>query len=77
MILIFTSGQLGLVPETGEMLTGIEEQTRQALVNTENVLKAAGMDRRNIVKSTFLSKTSMRFRIVDALYADFFWKAPA
>lgn len=73
---IFTSGQLGLVPETGEMLTGIEEQTRQALVNTENVLKAAGMDRRNIVKVNIFVEDLDAFPVVDALYADF-WKAPA
>lgn len=71
---IFASGQLGLVPETGEMLKGIEEQTRQALVNTENVLKAAGMDRRNIVKVNIFVEDLDAFPVVDALYADFFGK---
>ena len=40
---VFASGQLGLIPETGEFAgDGIEAQTRQALANVKNVLEAAG-----------------------------------
>lgn len=69
---IFTSGQLGLVPETGEMVAGLAEQTKQALINTENVLKAAGMDRNDIVKVNIYLKNMNEFSIIDATYAEFF-----
>lgn len=69
---IFTSGQLGLVPETGKMLEGIEAQTKQALANTENVLKEAGMGRKNIVKVNIFVENLDDFPVVDAIYKDFF-----
>ncbi|WP_195269565.1 Rid family detoxifying hydrolase [Eubacterium sp. 1001713B170207_170306_E7] len=69
---IFTSGQLGLVPETGEMLEGIEAQTKQALANTENVLKKAEMSRSDIVKVNIFVKNLDDFPVVDAVYAAFF-----
>ena len=69
---IFTSGQLGLVPETGKMLEGIEAQTKQALANTENVLKEAGMSRKNIVKVNIFVENLDDFPVVDAIYKGFF-----
>ena len=39
--LLFTSGQLGLVPETGALPEGIEAQTLQSLKNIEAILSAA------------------------------------
>ncbi|MEG0379224.1 MAG: Rid family detoxifying hydrolase [Eubacterium sp.] len=69
---IFTSGQLGLVPETGEMLEGIEAQTQQALVNTENILIKAGMTRECIVKVNIFVEDLDIFSIVDRVYAEFF-----
>ena len=69
---IFTSGQLGLVPETGTMLEGIEAQTKQALANTENVLKEAGMSRKNIVKVNIFVENLDDFPVVDAIYKGFF-----
>ena len=41
--LVFTSGQLGLIPETGVLPEGIEAQTHQALKNLGAVLEAAGI----------------------------------
>lgn len=69
---IFTSGQLGLVPETGKMLEGIEAQTKQALANTENVLKEAGMSRKNIVKVNIFVENLDDFPVADAIYKGFF-----
>ena len=69
---IFTSGQLGLVPETGKMLEGIEAQTKHALANTENVLKEAGMSRKNIVKVNIFVENLDDFPVVDAIYKGFF-----
>ena len=69
---IFTSGQLGLVPETSKMLEGIEAQTKQALANTENVLKEAGMSRNDIVKVNIFVENLDDFSVVDAIYKGFF-----
>ena len=39
---IYTSGQLGLIPETGELAASVEAQAEQAIKNLEVVLKEAG-----------------------------------
>ena len=46
---LYTSGQLGLVPATGELPQGVEAQARQALDNLGAVLKAGGMDFADVV----------------------------
>ena len=40
---IYTSGQLGLIPETGVLAEGVEAQAEQAIKNLAAVLEAAGM----------------------------------
>ena len=53
--IIFTSGQLGLIPETGKLAEGgVEAQARQALTNIKAVLEAAGLTMDNVVKTTVL-----------------------
>ena len=46
---LYTSGQLGLIPETGELPEGVEAQAKQALENLKAVLEAAGMTMANVV----------------------------
>ena len=54
--LIFTAGQLGLDPKTGELVEGgIEAETRQALTNIQNVLEASGSSLNHVVKTVVLS----------------------
>ena len=50
--MVFTSGQIGLNPETGVLAEGIEAQTIQALNNLKAVLEAANSGMENIVKTT-------------------------
>lgn len=59
--LIFVSGQLAIVPETGEEVTGsIEAQTERCLRNVEAVLKEAGSDLSHVLKFTvFVSDESL------------------
>ena len=59
--LIFVSGQLAIVPETGEEITdSIEAQTEQCLLNVEKVLHAAGSDLQHVLKMTiFVSGESL------------------
>ena len=71
--LIFTSGQLGLVPETGDFAPGgIREQTRQSLENVKAVLEAAGSGMDKVVKTTVLLKDIGDFAAMNEVYARYF-----
>ena len=51
--LIYTSGQLGLIPETGNLVEGgVEAETRRALTNLALVLEAAGSSLEHVLKTT-------------------------
>jgi 2-iminobutanoate/2-iminopropanoate deaminase len=71
--LVFTSGQIPIVPETGKIVEGdIEEQTRQAIENLKQVLEAAGSSLEKVVKTTVFIKNMSDFASVNAIYAEFF-----
>lgn len=70
--MIFTSGQIGLVPETGELKEGIEAQTHQVFQNLSAVLEAAGSDFNHVVKTTVFLDNINDFATVNAIYAEYF-----
>lgn len=71
--LIFTAGQLGLDPETGELVMGgVAEETRQALKNLKYVLEAAGASLESVVKTTVFLRDMNDFIKMNAVYAEFF-----
>lgn len=70
--MIFTSGQIGLVPETGELKEGVEAQTHQAFQNLSAVLEAAGSDFNHVVKTTVFLDNINDFATVNAIYAEYF-----
>lgn len=70
--MLFSSGQLGLVPETGALPEGVQAQTRQSLMNIQAILDAAGFAKSDIVKTTVFIKDMNDFGAVNAIYADFF-----
>ena len=75
---LYTSGQLGLVPGTGELPQGVEEQAKQALDNLKAVLNAAGMDLGDVVKTTVFLADINDFAAINAVYAGYFpGEAPA
>lgn len=75
---VYTSGQLGLDPESGELLEGIEAQTEQALKNLGVVLEAAGLSYGNVVKTTVFLADMNDFAVVNGIYAKYFTgEAPA
>ena len=74
--MVFTSGQLGLIPETGKLPEGVEAQTEQALINLRNVLKASGTDMEHVVKTTVFVQYLADFAKVNAIYAKFFATNP-
>lgn len=72
---LYISGQLGLRPFTGEMAEGIENQTKQSLVNLDAILKAANMEKHHVVKTTIFLKNMSDFATVNQIYADYFNEA--
>ncbi|HOG77803.1 MAG: RidA family protein [Chloroflexi bacterium] len=69
---VFVSGQLGIDPENGNLLEGVEAQARQALRNLSAVLEAAHTDLNAVVKTTVFLKDMADFAVVNAVYAEFF-----
>ena len=71
--LIFTAGQLGIDPTTGELVTGdIEAETRQALMNLRAILEAEGSSMENIIKTTVFLRDMNDFGVMNTVYSTFF-----
>ncbi len=71
--LVFTAGQVGIDPSTGELVEGgIEAQTRQVLGNLNNVLAAADSSLSSVVKTTVFLKDMNDFAKMNAVYAESF-----
>jgi 2-iminobutanoate/2-iminopropanoate deaminase len=71
--LVFTAGQLGMNPQTGELVDGgIQAETRQALNNLKAVLEAAGSDLSLVIKTTVFLKDINEFGLMNEVYGTFF-----
>ena len=70
--MLFTSGQLGLEPETGILPEGIEAQAKQSLQNIRAILEEAGLQKTDVIKTVVYLKNMSDFAAVNAIYADFF-----
>jgi 2-iminobutanoate/2-iminopropanoate deaminase len=68
--LVFTAGQLGGDPRSGQLPEGIEAQTLQALRNIASVLEAAGAGWRDVVKTTVFLADMSDFAAFNAVYAE-------
>jgi 2-iminobutanoate/2-iminopropanoate deaminase len=76
--LLFASGQIPLVPETGAIIEGgIKEQTTQVIKNIEAVLSGAGLNFTNVVKCTCFLKDLNDFSAFNEIYAQYFTGKPA
>ncbi len=75
--LVFTAGQLGFDPATGELVEGgIREQTRQVLKNIAAVLEAAGSSLDRVVKTTVFIEDMGDFGAMNEVYGEFFASEP-
>lgn len=75
--MIFTAGQLGIDPASGELVTGgVEAETRQALTNLSNVLEAGGASLSDVVKTTVFLRDIQDFGRMNGVYAEFFSERP-
>jgi 2-iminobutanoate/2-iminopropanoate deaminase len=71
--LIFTAGQGGLDPITGQVVPGgIKEQTERTIANLKAVLEAGGSSLGQVVKATVFLKDINDFAAMNAVYASFF-----
>jgi 2-iminobutanoate/2-iminopropanoate deaminase len=77
--LLFTSGQIPLNPETGEMVSGdVKEAARQCLENLKAILEEAGTNLDNVVKTVVFLKDMNDFVAVNEVYGSYFTgKMPA
>ena len=69
---VFVSGQIPIVPATGQMPEGIEAQTEQVMRNIGAILEAAGLTYSNVVKTTVLLKSIGDFATMNSIYAKYF-----
>lgn len=69
---LYVSGQLPIDGATSKMADGVEAQTRQSLTNLGHILKEAGYDYGDVVKTTVLLQHISDFSIMNAVYAEFF-----
>ncbi len=69
---VYLSGQIGLVPATGEMVSDhFEDQVKQSLSNMKAVIEAAGGTLEHIVKLTLFLTDLSKFSIANGLMAEF------
>ena len=73
--LIFTSGQLPIVPDSGEFIKGdIEKQTIQVLENIKAILERAGSSLDNVIKATIFIRDISQWKTVNKVYARYLKK---
>ena len=76
--MVFTSGQIPLIPESGEMVVGgIEAQAEQVMKNLGEVLKAAGTSFEKAIKTTCFLADMADFAAFNGVYAKYFTEKPA
>jgi 2-iminobutanoate/2-iminopropanoate deaminase len=74
---VFCSGQVGLDPATGELVSGgVENEADRALRNLAAVLDAAGLSMADVVKTTLFLADIGDFTAVNAVYARHFPDPP-
>ena len=70
--IVFVGGQIYLTPE-GNLLEGnLEDQVRQIMSNLENVLKEAGCDFKNVVKTTIYVTDMGNYGKINEIYGSYF-----
>ena len=75
--LVFISGQVPIVPETGKLIEGgIREQSKQVMKNIGAILEAAGLKYENVVKCTCLLADMADFKDMNEVYGSYFTAEP-
>ncbi len=74
---VYTSGQIPVVPETGEIPLGIAAQAEQSCKNVGAILEAAGVDFSKVFKTTCFLADMNDFAAFNEIYAKYFISKPA
>ncbi|WP_276133290.1 RidA family protein [Polluticoccus soli] len=75
--MLFISGQIALDAATGELVQGdIKAETQKVMENLQAILKAAGMDFSNVLKSTIFLMDMGQFAQVNEVYGGYFKEDP-
>lgn len=74
--LVFTSGQLPLNPQTGELADEIRQATSQSLDNVKNILESAGASLDKVVKVVIFLRDMNDFAAMNEVYATYFPSNP-
>lgn len=76
--MVYTSGQIALSPETADLVgDNVTEQTEQVMKNLSAVLKEAGSDMKNIIKTTCFLSDIADFAAFNEVYGKYITEAPA
>ncbi|MDD3280712.1 MAG: RidA family protein [Bacteroidales bacterium] len=70
--MLFISGQIPIVPETGLMPEGIEAQTEQVMKNIGAILQQAGYSYKDVIKSTCLLSDMANFKAMNEVYGKYY-----
>lgn len=70
--MFFTSGQIPIDPETGNIPEGVEAQAEQALTNVKNLIESAGGSMDKVVKTSVFIKNMDDFAKINEIYAKYF-----
>ena len=70
--MVYTSGVIPVIPETGAIPEGAAAQAKQALQNLSNLLEAAGSSLSKVVKTTVFIKEMDDFGAINEVYQTFF-----
>ena len=74
---VFTSGQIPVNPQTGEIPEGIQAQAEQSCKNVGAILEAAGISFENVIKTTCFLADMNDFAAFNEVYAKYFTMRPA
>ena len=76
--MLYASGQIPIIPETGEVAEGdIEVQAEQSIKNVGAILEEAGTDYEHVVKTTCFLAEMADFAAFNAVYEKYFTQKPA
>ena len=71
--LVYTSGQIAINPKSGLLIEGtIQEETHQVMRNMQAVLRAAGLDFKQVLKSTIFVTDMDDFAAINEVYGSYF-----
>lgn len=74
--LVYTSGQIPLDPQTGELISDIKKATERSLENVKAILEAAGTSMDKVIKTAVFLKDMNDFAAMNEVYASYFKENP-